>query len=77
MGNFCSSPTDASPIAGLQAELQAAYQEGECVKRKVKQQEAEMEVFRKKFSAREEELESVYRKLNMELYRKFKVNLKI
>lgn len=64
MGNLClvTKPPLSPNHVGLQAELQAAYQEGEFVKRKVKQQEAEMEVFRKKFASREEELEAKYSK---------------
>lgn len=58
MGNVCLSTTQLP--TGLQAELQAAYQEGECVKRKVKQQEAEMEVFRRKCASREDELDAKY-----------------
>lgn len=64
MGNLCLSANPPKPLAGvgLQAELQAAYQEGECVKRKVKQQEAEMEVLRRKFASREDEFELKYSK---------------
>lgn len=57
---------NAAPAAilptGLQAELQAAYQESECVKRKLKLQEAEMMTMRGKLSNREDEWETKFRK---------------
>lgn len=43
-------------FSGLQAELQAAYTEGECVKKKLKLQEAEMTAQRTKHSERDDEL---------------------
>lgn len=61
MGNqMCSSSTQSRPNphaqqAGLQAELQAAYQEGECIKRKLKLQDAELVTLRGKMSNREDE----------------------
>lgn len=48
--------------AGLQAELQAAYQESECIKRKLKLQDSEMVTFRAKMSAREDEWDTKLRK---------------
>lgn len=65
MGNLicyrAAKPKSILP-AGLQAELQAAYQESECVKRKLKLQEAEMVTIRGKLSNREDEWETKFRK---------------
>lgn len=47
-------------LLGIQAELQAAYTEGECVKKKLKLQEAEMAALRTKQSDKEYELCSKY-----------------
>lgn len=47
-------------ISGLQAELQAAYKEGEAVKKKLKLQEAEMEALRTKHSEKEDNLTTTY-----------------
>lgn len=62
MGNLCLAAPQPPLTLGLQAELQAAFQEGECVKRKVKQQEAAIEAQRKKFASKEEELEGKFSK---------------
>lgn len=51
-------------IPGLQAELQAAYQESECVKRKLHLQEAEIATMRGKHSSREDEWETKFREFN-------------
>lgn len=64
MGNSKSHPV-FSPytlISGLQAELQAAYKEGEAVKKKLKLQEAEMEALRTRHSEKEDNLTTVYSK---------------
>lgn len=62
MGNSesCYVFTPSTIVSGLQAELQAAYKEGECVKKKLKLQEAELETMRKKFSEKEDGLNSKY-----------------
>lgn len=62
MGNSdsCYVFPRTSIVAGLQAELQAAYKEGECVKKKLKLQEAEMEAMRTKYSEKEDGLNTRY-----------------
>lgn len=64
MGNSESRPIflQYTLIAGLQAELQAAYKEGEAVKKKLKLQEAEMEALRAKHSEKEDNLATTYSK---------------
>ncbi|XP_037032855.1 putative leucine-rich repeat-containing protein DDB_G0290503 isoform X1 [Bradysia coprophila] len=52
-------------VERLQAELQAAYTEGECVKKKLKLQESEMAALRSKQSEKEDELNSKYNELEV------------
>lgn len=52
----------SSCLLGLQAELQAAYKEGECVKKKLKLQESELDAYRAKMSETEDEQNLRYSK---------------
>lgn len=54
-------------IAGLQAEVHAAYKEGEAVKKKLKLQEAEMEALRSKHTEKEDNLTTTY-SINVQLF---------
>lgn len=50
-------------IIGIQAELQAAFKEGDCVKKKIKLQEIELDKLRTKLNESEEDFNSKYSKI--------------
>lgn len=52
---------------GLHAELQAAYKEGDCVKMKLKHQEADLDALRAKISEQEDELNAKYSKISISI----------
>lgn len=64
-----SKPTNIHTwIEGLQAELEAAYKELNCVKNKLKTQDSELESLRSKHSEEEDDFNIKYSKQKFEIF---------